>query len=671
MLPQSDPTEPVKKVVRVADLAADAPGLFKKLDEQSPVFSTYAPDDSPYSFTKMSDKLTGADGDLGSLSMATTAFGSSRLGDFRSPESSMDLSYAVGCFRPEPGDDLERTNSKVLLVPASDDAPWIEAKAPPGLPAPGLSPTLSPGSEKHSLGTCDPCVWYWKPEGCTRGNECGYCHLCPEGEIKKRKKQKKDSIRRSKEAAEAEVATLDSALPQSIETSPDMPIRSISDKVPYSPGPVVKTPPPGSPESPSFLGGLVDLVEVGGGGAKAPSWSEGSAFHSTGQCEPCAWFWGKGCMRGKDCLRCHLCPEGELKKRKKAKVATLRKDTSAKGDAFYASEEPAKIALPPGLEAPPGLPSPTSPTLPQVEVAKVEVATRERGLYGKGDYGALRVNSSEWLNQAAQDDDDDFQVVDREPQMSEGAKYHGSGNCRPCAWFWRPMGCKNGEACCHCHLCPAGELKARKKMKVLTIRQEKQQRKTEDQDEEGGEVVPMMGPMFPMPMLPGAIPHMTALSMQPGVVSADLASAGSLDHPYNCKPCAWFHKPKGCENGKDCRHCHLCPEREIQNRRKLKQVILRQTKGIPEEHMMMPMPGAMEMQMQMAQWQEMQWRQMQQDVSGDDSPWESFSPVSWGMSPMMVPMDGEDVSGVVGDESFEAARSPKVALDLSTSLAQQ
>jgi len=88
-------------------------------------------------------------------------------------------------------------------------------------------------------------------------------------------------------------------------------------------------------------------------------------------------------------------------------------------------------------------------------------------------------------------------------------------------------------------------------------------------------------------------------------------------------------------------------------------------------NMMMPMPGAMEMQMQMAQWQEMQWRQMQQDASGDDSLWESFSPVSWGMSPMMVPMEGEDVSDVVGDESFEAARSPKVALDLSTSLAQQ
>merc|ERR1719284_241446 len=145
MLPQSDPTEPMKpmkKVVRVAHPAADAPGLCGELDEESPVFSTYAPDDSPYSFTKMSDKLAGADSDLGSLSMATTTFGSSGLGDFRSPESSMDLSYAVGCFRPEPGDDLERTSSKVLLVPDGDDAPWIEAKAPPGLPAPGLSPKL-------------------------------------------------------------------------------------------------------------------------------------------------------------------------------------------------------------------------------------------------------------------------------------------------------------------------------------------------------------------------------------------------------------------------------------------------------------------------------------------------------------------------------------------------
>jgi len=53
----------------------------------------------------------------------------------------------------------------------------------------------------------------------------------------------------------------------------------------------------------------------------------------------------------------------------------------------------------------------------------------------------------------------------RRPVMSLGSQVHGTGNCKPCAWFWRPQGCSNGEECGHCHLCSAAELKARKKAK--------------------------------------------------------------------------------------------------------------------------------------------------------------------------------------------------------------
>mmetsp|Transcript_66898 Transcript_66898/g.157677 ORF Transcript_66898/g.157677 Transcript_66898/m.157677 type:complete len:270 (+) Transcript_66898:105-914(+) len=53
----------------------------------------------------------------------------------------------------------------------------------------------------------------------------------------------------------------------------------------------------------------------------------------------------------------------------------------------------------------------------------------------------------------------------RRPQNSLGSQVHGTGNCKPCAWFWRPQGCANGEECGHCHLCSAAELKARKKAK--------------------------------------------------------------------------------------------------------------------------------------------------------------------------------------------------------------
>ncbi|CAE8599921.1 unnamed protein product [Polarella glacialis] len=53
--------------------------------------------------------------------------------------------------------------------------------------------------------------------------------------------------------------------------------------------------------------------------------TSGSAMHGTGRCSPCAWFWkSRGCNNYTNCAYCHLCPEGELKNRKKAKVAAIR-----------------------------------------------------------------------------------------------------------------------------------------------------------------------------------------------------------------------------------------------------------------------------------------------------------------------------------------------------------
>jgi len=60
----------------------------------------------------------------------------------------------------------------------------------------------------------------------------------------------------------------------------------------------------------------------------------------------------------------------------------------------------------------------------------------------------------------------------RRPLTSAGSSLHGSGECRPCAWFWRHQGCDNGEECRHCHLCPQGELKARRKSKMASIRKQ-------------------------------------------------------------------------------------------------------------------------------------------------------------------------------------------------------
>lgn len=53
---------------------------------------------------------------------------------------------------------------------------------------------------------------------------------------------------------------------------------------------------------------------------------------------------------------------------------------------------------------------------------------------------------------------------------SRGSVFHGTGKCRPCAWFWKQQGCQNAQDCGYCHICPEGELRSRKKSKVAAMR---------------------------------------------------------------------------------------------------------------------------------------------------------------------------------------------------------
>eukprot|EP00429_Kryptoperidinium_foliaceum_P058559 CAMPEP_0176077296 /NCGR_PEP_ID=MMETSP0120_2-20121206/38647_1 /TAXON_ID=160619 /ORGANISM="Kryptoperidinium foliaceum, Strain CCMP 1326" /LENGTH=328 /DNA_ID=CAMNT_0017411027 /DNA_START=13 /DNA_END=997 /DNA_ORIENTATION=+ len=73
----------------------------------------------------------------------------------------------------------------------SSSPPWA-----PGAFLPGVPPLIpSAGSAMHGTGKCKPCAWFWKTTGCQSGLECGYCHLCPEGELKNRKKLKVAAMR--------------------------------------------------------------------------------------------------------------------------------------------------------------------------------------------------------------------------------------------------------------------------------------------------------------------------------------------------------------------------------------------------------------------------------------------------------------------------------------------
>jgi len=58
--------------------------------------------------------------------------------------------------------------------------------------------TTQVSMEMHLLGHCTPCNYFLhKEDGCRQGSDCQFCHMCPKGEIKKRKKDKLKELRKS------------------------------------------------------------------------------------------------------------------------------------------------------------------------------------------------------------------------------------------------------------------------------------------------------------------------------------------------------------------------------------------------------------------------------------------------------------------------------------------
>eukprot|EP00930_Biecheleria_cincta_P019885 TRINITY_DN15077_c0_g1_i2.p2 TRINITY_DN15077_c0_g1~~TRINITY_DN15077_c0_g1_i2.p2 ORF type:complete len:155 (+),score=31.72 TRINITY_DN15077_c0_g1_i2:55-465(+) len=66
--------------------------------------------------------------------------------------------------------------------------------------------------EIHDAGLCKPCVYLEKAITCRWGDSCDFCHFCPPGEIRRRKKQKKSRIKKeNRQAMQAMLQSLSKA----------------------------------------------------------------------------------------------------------------------------------------------------------------------------------------------------------------------------------------------------------------------------------------------------------------------------------------------------------------------------------------------------------------------------------------------------------------------------
>jgi hypothetical protein len=212
-----------------------------------------------------------------------------------------------------------------------------------------------------------------------------------------------------------------------------------------------------------------------------------------GDCQPCAWFWKqRGCQNGQDCSYCHLCPEGELKSRKKTKQANMRMGIATTPKAAAASPQPGDSSED-GLRTrgaffqEPAQGNEDSEPESTTAASGSEADENVRSVGSSVDSGLASPERNTLSSDMAAENKDlalppgaksrEGVVVPIPPGLqpppetpSHGSILHGTGNCQPCAWFWKGNSCQNGKDCGFCHLCPEGELKTRKKTKQAMMR---------------------------------------------------------------------------------------------------------------------------------------------------------------------------------------------------------
>jgi len=126
-------------------------------------------------------------------------------------------------------------------------------------------------------------------------------------------------------------------------------------------------------------------------------------------------------------------------------------------------------------------------------------------------------------NKKQQDQADNKIEFDR--MGSVGALLHNTGECEPCAWNWKPGGCKNGASCLFCHLCAEGVLKQRRK-------QLERCRKLERQARRGTLTMELPGTPLQPALIDGGAQSQPSMSVSKAALWQHSVSSVNEEHGY-------------------------------------------------------------------------------------------------------------------------------------------
>lgn len=174
---------------------------------------------------------------------------------------------------------------------------------------------------------------------------------------------------------------------------------------------------------------------------------------------------------------------------------------------------------------------------------------------------------------------------------SVGSREHALGSCRPCAWLYKPGGCRNAYNCTHCHLCTPDDAKKRRREhskggeppKAQPLQRERGKRRQEwtwqQAEEQPAPWIENSKPIPPPPTTPSPADAVCGPAAPPapgtghnGPPTPEESEArqmgswsrGSERHGTgNCRPCLFQWTASGCKDEQDCDFCHLCPPPKV------------------------------------------------------------------------------------------------------------
>jgi len=312
------------------------------------------------------------------------------------------------------------------------------------------------GSMGHHLGRCNPCAWHWKPQGCTKGSNCTRCHLCPDGELKARKKAKKAALQAARSdggsESQVEVAVPHQRAPLSLVSSLILEEPAYLEYLSANDSEAAAT--QADEESCHVKAPEGDIVFPAKVSIHGPKLKNSFIQFETDYCDD---------LVGST-------PSGNLPVKNTFIQFDIEEDDDSR-DRDAPPHHSAPGLLQGGARSFPRIVKRTEQRSPSPrQEADVEVVRRDAA------GGDIDDDAGDKLSESSSST-----VPENMPSALENAKsareemelLHMAGECTPCAYFWyKKDGCRQGSDCTFCHLCPKGEIKKRKKHKIRTLKAE-------------------------------------------------------------------------------------------------------------------------------------------------------------------------------------------------------